>query len=277
MNYRAREIQIRMPGCPTHYTNMQRAIDILKNPAFWMFVAAVVLINTFISPRNLDNWGGFIRVTGIVSTAAFLYVCCHVALLYLHARLFSEKRSVFYYPLFWIFLIVLIVVTFVVWMSPILEPYDVPNFNGVREMYPVVLIRLVIFEWLFYCFFVPIIEKRGTTQDIETVVLGDHTLKVSDILYVQAMEHRVCIYTKGGELVERSRSRDLMQILNDIDGVQPHRSYWVPTHAILHLEGDADRLNIVLTNGDKIAVARTRHSEIEEWAKEKTLLIRVMD
>ena len=55
-----------------------------------------------------------------------------------------------------------------------------------------------------------------------------------------------------------------MQILNDIDGVQPHRSYWVPIHAILHLEGDADRVNIVLTSGHKIAVARTRRSEIEE-------------
>ena len=125
-------------------------------------------------------------------------------------------------------------------------------------------------------FFVPIIEKRGTTQDIETVVLGDHTLKVLDILYVQAMEHGVCIYMKEGELVERSRFRDLMQILNDIDGVQPHRSYWVPTHAILHLEGDADRLNIVLTSSDKLAVARTRRSEIEEWAKE-VLLIRALD
>ena len=163
MNYRAREIQIRMPGCPSHYTNMQRAIDILKNPAFWMFIAVVVLIITFISPRNLDTLGGFIRVTGIVSVAAFIYVSCHVGLLYLHARIFSEKRAVVYYPLFWIFLIVLIVVTFVVWMAPILEPYDVPNFNGVSEMYPVVLIRLVIFEWLFYCFFVPIIEKRGAT------------------------------------------------------------------------------------------------------------------
>ena len=166
---------------------------------------------------------------------------------------------------------------FVVWMAPILEPYNVPNLNGVDEMYPVVLIRLVIFEWLFYCFFVPIIEKRGTTQDIETVVLGDHTLTVLDILYVQAMEHRVCIRTKHGDLVERSRFRDLMQILNYIDGVQPHRSYWVPTHAILHLEGDADRLNIVLSSGDKIAVARTRRSEIEDWAKEKTLLICALD
>jgi hypothetical protein len=277
VNYRAREIQIRVPGCPTHYTNMQRAMVILKNPTFWMFVAAVVLINTFISPRNLDTWGGLIRVTGIVSIAAVLYVSCHVGLLYLHARFFSEKRTVVYYPLFWIFLIVLIVVAFVVWMAPILEPYNVPNFNGVVEMYPVVLFRLVIFEWLFYCFFVPIIEKRGATQDIETVVLGDHALKVLDILYVQAMEHRVCIRTKHGDLVERSRFRDLMQILNDIDGVQPHRSYWVPTHAILHLEGDADRLNIVLTSGDKIAVARTRRSEIEDWSKEKTLLIRVLD
>ena len=206
---------------------------------------------------------------------ALRILSCGVALL--ACTFFSEKRAVVYYPLFWIFLIVLIVVAFVVWMAPILEPYNVPNFNGVDEMYPVVLFRLVIFEWLFYCFFVPIIEKRGATQDIETVVLGDHALKVLDILYVQAMEHRVCIRTKHGDLVERSRFRDLMQILNDIDGVQPHRSYWVPTHAILHLEGDADRLNIVLTSGDKIAVARTRRSEIEDWSKEKTLLIRVLD
>ena len=77
-------------------------------------MAAVVLINTFISRRNLDTWGGLIRVTGIVSIAAVLYVSCHVGLLYLHARFFSEKRAVVYYPLFWIFLIVLIVVAFVV-------------------------------------------------------------------------------------------------------------------------------------------------------------------
>ena len=51
----------------------------------------------------------------------------------------------------------------------------------------------------------------------------------------------------------------------------------MPIHAILHLEGDADRLNIVLTSGDKIAVARTRRSEIEDWAKEKILLIRTLD
>jgi hypothetical protein len=60
---------------------MQRAMHILINPAFWMFVAAVVLINKFISPRNLDTWGGFIRVAGIVSVAAVLYVACHVVLL----------------------------------------------------------------------------------------------------------------------------------------------------------------------------------------------------
>ena len=65
-----------------------------------------------------------------------------------------------------------------------------------------------------YCLFGPVIEKRGIIQDIETLVLGEHTLKELDILYVQAKEHRVCIYTKEGELVERSRFRDLMQILN---------------------------------------------------------------
>jgi len=274
VNYRAREIQIRLPGCPTHYTNMQRALDILKNPAFWGFVAAVVLINTFISPDNMQTFGGFIRVAAIVSLAAFIYVASHVVLLVLHARFVPETRTAIYYPLVWIFLIIYVVVQFVVWMAPILAPYNVPNFSSVAEMYPVVLVRLMIFEWLFYCFFVPIIEKRGETQDIETVVLGDHELKVLDILYVQAMEHRVCIFTKTDEFVERSRFRDLMQILDDIDGVQPHRSYWVSTHAILHLEGNEDRLNIVLTNGVHIAVARTRRCDVEEWARERTLLIR---
>ena len=91
VNYRAREIQIRMPRCPTHYTNMRRAMDILKNPVFWMFVAAVVLINTFISPRNLDNMGDFIRVTGIVSVAAFLHASCHLGFLYLPCPLFFGK------------------------------------------------------------------------------------------------------------------------------------------------------------------------------------------
>lgn len=62
MIYNAREIQIRLPWCPTHYTNMQRAIDILKNPAFWMFLSAVVLIHAFMNPLNLASWGGFIRV-----------------------------------------------------------------------------------------------------------------------------------------------------------------------------------------------------------------------
>ena len=95
VNYRAREIQIRVPGCPPHYTNMHRAMVILKNPTFWMFVAAVVLINTFISPRNLDTWGGFIRVTGIVSIAALLYVSCHVGLPYLHARFFRKNALSF--------------------------------------------------------------------------------------------------------------------------------------------------------------------------------------
>jgi len=36
-------------------------------------------------------------------------------------------------------------------------------------------------------------------------------------------------------------------------------------------------LNIVLIRGDKIAVARTRRSESEDWAKEKPLLIRALD
>ena len=51
----------------------------------------------------------------------------------------------------------------------------------------------------------------------------------------------------------------------------------MPTHAILHLEGYAYRLNIVFNSGDKITVERTRRSEIEEGGKEKTLLIRALD
>ena len=132
-------------------------------------------------------------------------------------------------------MIVLIVVTFVVWMAPILELYNVPNFNGVYEMYPVVLIRLVIFEWLFYCFCTDHRKTRHNAGYRNRSIGGPHT-KVLDVLLFRPW-NIVYDLQKQGELVERSRFRDLMQILNDIDGVQPHRSYWVPTHAILHLKG----------------------------------------
>ena len=39
--------------------------------------------------------GGFVRVTGIISVAAVLYVSCHVGWMYLHARLFSENALPF--------------------------------------------------------------------------------------------------------------------------------------------------------------------------------------
>ena len=107
-------------------------MDTLKNPAFWMFVAAVVLINTFISPRNLDNWGGFIRVTGYrqrccgsvcVVSCGVIVPACTPLFGKTHGRLLSAVLDIFNCSdrRF----------TFVVWMAPILEPYDVPNFNGV--------------------------------------------------------------------------------------------------------------------------------------------------
>ena len=91
-----------------------------------MFVVAVVLFNHS-SVQKFGHMGWFCSCHGYHQCCCGDYVSCHVELLYLHARLFSEKRAVVYYPLFWIFLIVLIVVTFVVWMAPILEPYNVPT------------------------------------------------------------------------------------------------------------------------------------------------------
>ena len=43
----------------------------------------------------------------------------------------------------------------------------------------------------------PIIEKQGTTQDIETVVLGDHTLKVW-IFFMFEFLNSVCVFIRKG-------------------------------------------------------------------------------
>ena len=96
-------------------------------------------------------------------------------------------------------------------------------------------------------------------------MIGDREFSIHDLLYVRANEHRVCIYTKSGSFVERTRMKDLVNVLSSEDGIQPHRSYWVPKYSISEARCRDEKLVIVVEDGTEISVARTRRDPVQKW------------
>lgn len=143
------------------------------------------------------------------------------------------------------------------------------NFaNDYLSMFAIGVIRMVPFEWLFFhhIFFFPLDRK-----DNDSLMIGDREFSLRDLLYVRANEHRVCIYTKSGSFVERTRMKDLVNVLKTEDGIQPHRSYWVPRYSISEARCKEEKLVLIMADGTEISVARTRREPVQKWLFDKSI------
>jgi DNA-binding LytR/AlgR family response regulator len=110
-------------------------------------------------------------------------------------------------------------------------------------------------------------------NQIKFIEFGNNKIAQDEVVYLQALEHHVKMVTKSSEHVHRARLKDVIQILADVDGIQPHRSYWVPKQAILWAGQDAQALSLY-TENHVIPVAGTRRVEIEKWLNDNQIEIR---
>ena len=110
-------------------------------------------------------------------------------------------------------------------------------------------------------------------NQIKFIEFGNNKIAQDEVVYLQALEHHVKMVTKSSEHVQRSRLKDVIQILTDVDGIQPQRSYWVPKQAILWAGQDAQALSLY-TENHVIPVAGTRRVEIEKWVNDNQIEIR---
>lgn len=110
-------------------------------------------------------------------------------------------------------------------------------------------------------------------NQIKFIEFGNDKIAQDEVVYLQALEHHVKMVTKSSEHVQRSRLKDVIQILANVDRIQPHRSYWVPKQTILWAGQDAQALSLY-TENHVIPVAGTRRVEIEKWLNDNQIEIR---
>lgn len=81
---------------------------------------------------------------------------------------------------------------------------------------------------------------------------------------VRAADHYLEVFTATGRRFLRGRMKDAVRELSDVDGVQPHRSWWVATTTIASSRRNGRDLVLVTTDDAEIPVARARIHELRE-------------
>lgn len=98
-----------------------------------------------------------------------------------------------------------------------------------------------------------------------SLLVGGEKLLIRRVKHVEAREHFVTIHLESDEITHRARLSDIVAQTKGIDGVQPHRSWWVSRHADPKLMREESRYFLVLDNNTKIPVARGRVRDVQEW------------
>ena len=87
-------------------------------------------------------------------------------------------------------------------------------------------------------------------------------LRGARIQALQAEDHYVRVYTDAGQALVRMRMRDARVALADLDGVTPHRSWWVAREAVASLANEDGRAVLTLRSGLTVPVSRKLRSTL---------------
>lgn len=81
------------------------------------------------------------------------------------------------------------------------------------------------------------------------------------VLAVQAQEHYIRVITSEGALTTLYRFGDALRELQELPGLQVHRSFWVADAGVAGLKSGRRGLRIVLRNGEQVPVS-AKHAEV---------------
>ena len=86
-----------------------------------------------------------------------------------------------------------------------------------------------------------------------------------EVLRISANNHHVDVVTIRGTTALRMRLVDAIDEMEPVEGYCTHRSHWVARAAITGIErSGADKLFVLLTNGEKIPISRKYRPGLEE-------------
>jgi len=128
----------------------------------------------------------------------------------------------------------------------------------------------IVFETIFVVFVFPIMHfKHDYSEPAESttvaITIAGQKIKTNEILSIESQDHYVEISTTNGKKMLRARIVDIAAMLSGVDGIMPHRSYWVSRSAIEKMSSSSNKKILLLTSGEQIPVARGRVNDVRNW------------
>ncbi len=257
-----RDFDFAFPFCQTQRVSLPEFWERMLSPRVLAYFLIVGFVHTTFNPSAFDSAERYGLVAVLWIVGSMVYLATHLSIIFAVLWLWPSGKTPIYNQIFGT-LAATAASTFVMLEigAVVLLPADLIGASF-ASMYGIAVLRMIPFEWLFFhhIFFFPLNQKES-----DLLMIGDREFSIHDLLYVRANEHRVCIYTKSGSFVERTRMKDLVNVLSTEDGIQPHRSYWVPKYSISEARCRDEKLVIVVEDGTEISVARTRRDPVQKW------------
>ena len=149
--------------------------------------------------------------------------------------------------------------------------FEAPRFLDVFRL----LLLTVVFEFMVTKWVLPYVQGTQASQLRLQNAKPDPVAKqflfdgksyfLNEVLFMRSAEHYVELVTNGGSAMHRAKLGDIVEQFDSDDGVQTHRSYWVPRWSIEALTCNKNKKFIVLTNGSEIPVSRGRQDAVSDW------------
>jgi hypothetical protein len=98
-----------------------------------------------------------------------------------------------------------------------------------------------------------------------SIHFGEFTLSTGKMLFVRAQEHYLEIQMTDEAITVRARMADFLDEAGDLDGIQPHRSWWVSRNAAPQMVTKEGRRVLRVADHTDIPIARGRVEQVEYW------------
>lgn len=107
-----------------------------------------------------------------------------------------------------------------------------------------------------------VVDSNGLELKVQ---IDTHSLALGDILHVKSDGHYLQVATKRQSYYVKGTIASLEAQISDRFAVSPHRSYWIPRHAIKATQQTGGKLMLKLSDGHAVNVARARRDAVLYW------------
>lgn len=272
--------------------SIRQFLALFEHRLTWIYLGFVLVILLVSDPSHLFA-SVPLGLYAIAWVAAFiLYICVHAAIMLgLAALRYLSGRTepAIYWP----------VVSLLAFAPTLVAMETSLSWAAGDALRPLLLKRIwyvavtvIMFETIFTRFVLPRVAPSATTTDRAAapalapqnaasaepgfaepardsedrkIHIGSQPISLGEVSVIEAREHHVHVRMHHGTLSQRARLSDIVAQTRDEDGIQPHRSWWVPRHSVRELGRDAGKPVLRLTDESVIPVARGRLETVRHW------------